>query len=197
MRLLPREYTIASEKNGIVRVREFLWWVSVYAGGFEQSGPYVHGLWRHALAHVRNIDVKRVLIVGVCAGDNIRLVQRRFPRAEVIAVEWDSALIALAKKLHRFTPVEIIHGDMREVLPTLVGPFDLILSDAFYGDMPDVGANDTRVGGALARLLSPSGLYILNASRTLAAIEYISHFLRQKASWHYRDNTVALFENTR
>ena len=195
MRFFPKSYTLKSEKNGIIEVREFWWWVVVYAGGFEQSGPYVTELWRRAVQKVRRPRrVTSVLLLGLCVGDNVRIAQARFPNAQVTAIEWDQAMIDLALSLHRFkkTP-QIIHGDIREVLPTLTEKYDVILSDAFYGDKPDVGADGNTVGESLSRILSPDGCYILNSSRTSAATEYISKFLTFKKKWRFRDNTVAMF----
>lgn len=192
MKLIPHTSTFVSAKNGTIMLHEFLWWKILFAGGFEQSGPYVVGLWSEALAQVRHAS--SILIIGLGLGDNVRITQKRFPKAQIVVIEWDPMIIQIAREAKRFEVrnVTIREGDLREILPTLTHSYDLILSDAFFGDKPEVGIG-TSVGESFARILAPGGTLMLNASRTPAAIEYLSHYVPLKKSWKFKDNTVALF----
>ncbi len=193
MRLLPRVSRYKSEKNGDITVKEFLGRKILFAGGFEQSGPYVIGLWSDALKKVDH-HPHSVLIVGLGLGDSVRLVQQQFPEASITVIEWDPVIIKIAREAKRFdaTSVRIIEGDLRDVLPTLTDSYDLIFSDAFFGDKPDVGM-DTEAGEAFKKLLHKDGVLLLNSSRTPAATEYLSRFLKLQRTWRFRDNTVAMF----
>ncbi|MCX6820166.1 MAG: methyltransferase domain-containing protein [Candidatus Adlerbacteria bacterium] len=194
MKIFPTSWSFESEKNGRIDVVEWLWSAQVYGGGFEQSGSYVTALWKQALKKIHHPNlVKRVLVLGVCAGDNIRLAQRRFKNAEIIAVEWDKKMIDLAAELKRFKPVTMLYGDLRAVLPTLEGQFDLILGDAFYNDASEGTEDDPTFGKTLTRLLAPDGVYILNAVHRFESIDYVSKYLTLKKQWLFRVNKVTLF----
>jgi spermidine synthase len=195
MRFFPKHYTLQSEKNGTVSVTESFFGITVYAGGFEQSGPYLLGLWGRAVREIKSPEsIRSVLLIGLGGGSNVSIAEKRFRNARITAIEWDKVMIDLAVRLHQFKKEpHIIHGDIRNMLPALTEKYDVILSDAFYGDKPDVGIDGNVVGESLPLLLSPKGACILNASRTPESIEYISRFLKLKKKWRYRDNTVAMF----
>jgi spermidine synthase len=193
MRLIPRISRFESEKNGSITVKEFLGRKILFAGGFEQSGPYVTGLWSDALKKMSH-HPSSVLIVGLGLGDNVHIVQKQFPQADITVIEWDPVIIKIAQEAKRFDidNVRIIEGDLRDVLPTLPHSYDLILSDAFFGDKPDVGM-DTQAGESFNKILNQDGMLLLNSSRTPEAIEHLSHFLKLQHTWKFRDNTVAMF----
>jgi spermidine synthase len=194
MNLLPKRWSFESEKNGTAQVWQWLGYTEVYARGLEQSGSYVTSLWRHALKKVPYPkQVQSVLILGVCLGDNIRLAQRLFVHANIVAIEWDQTMVDLALVCKRFEPVQIIVGDLRTVLPTLDQTFDVILGDAFYSDNPNVHEADPTFGHNLSRVLAPGGMYILNAAHQFESMHYVARFLKLQKQWRFRANRLALF----
>lgn len=196
MTLLPRIYTVHSEKNGPISVRQFLWFYSVYAGGFEQSGPYLVGLWRDALRRVAQEGVERVLMLGLGGGSGLAEIEKRFPRAAVTVIEWDPAMVEVAQRLRLYrSEPELLVGDACDIVPRLPHRYDLIMSDIFYGDAPEPRQGEERLGTALAKALAPGGRLIVNASRALGLLDAMARFLRLESTWRFRDNTLGMLRS--
>ena len=71
--------------------------------------------------------------------------------------------------------ITIYHGDCREVLPSLVGRFDLLLTDPPYG----IGAaRNTRATSNTVKLLHLAKITDLRGGTTLLQILLISKQLR-------------------
>lgn len=190
-----KRYKLQSEKNGTIVVQWLFGNPRVYAGGSQQSGPYVDGLWRDAVQRLpKNTEVKTILALGLGGACAWPMLDKQFPNAQVTVVEWDEVMVGLAKSFKRWKrEPEIIVGDVCEVLPTLNRQFDLILDDAFYGYTPEVRVGDPACAEALASVLAPRGHCIVNVSETHSLIDALKHSLKCKDSWLYRENTVAMF----
>ncbi len=191
MYLLPHKYVVQSEKNGPITVQQFLNRVTVYAGGFEQTGPYVTGLWRTALRKVAGAPVKRVLLLGLGGGRHVREVEKAFPNAAITAIEWDPAMVAIAKKVAGWhTEPTIVVGDVYDVVPTLPShAYDLICIDAFFGDTPEPRIAEGNTLQALQKILAPNGTILINISRHLEFISAFEQVFSVEEVWKFKQNT--------
>lgn len=198
MNIFPKTFTVPSEKNGLITVEQFLGCTKVWAGGFEQSGPYVTKLWRQALTHMpKNQKVADILIVGLGGGCSLRTIEKRYPDARITVVEWDRAMVDIALRLHLFTRMpEILVGDVCSVLPTLHIKFDLILSDAFFGGVPEPRLGEDSHTQSLAHVLAPSGRIILNAFKTPLLIPINGPYLHHEETWEFEYNQVVMFSRS-
>lgn len=191
--------TIPSEKNGKIVVQRVFNNVSIYVDGYDQSSKYIAEMWRKALYRVpEEHPVKHVLILGLAAGNAVREMSRRFHDAHITVVEWDPAMVELAKHLRQFskkTHPEIIIGDAAEVVPKMQQKFDLILVDLFTGETPEPRLASAEMIDALARILKSDGYLILNPFKNVALIPAFERKLSRQSAWHYRFNALALFRH--
>lgn len=190
--------SIPSEKNGnLVLGRDLFWQPFIQSKGFFQSGQYMNGLWKRALRKIpRQASIKRVLLLGYGAGGTNHLICRRFPQARITAIEWDVAMIELAKKLSLHRPNELTElkiGDAKQVVQDLTETYDLILFDLFHGEEPSPLLVDTAFLSDLQRVLHPSGYFLVNAFQKYEAIKTISNHFSKRLTWRYQWNYCALF----
>jgi precorrin-6B methylase 2 len=200
MNLFFRTTTVESQRNGKITV---LFSPSegptVLVDGYQQSGRHLADVWRRSLWHVpEEHPVKQVLLLGLGSGSSMRVIKNRFPDAHVTAVEWDPAMVELAKNLKRYPArqaPEIILGDACEVVPKLNRRFDVILIDLFRGgDTEPRLASDAMIA-ALSRALEPDGYLILNIFRTVSLIPAFERHLSRHATLFFKRDTLALFRH--
>ncbi len=168
MSWLYETYNTTSAINGSIDcVRHFGAW-SVSASGTEQTGPYLNRLWRNILARtaIEPSAIKRILILGFGTGGALPEFYHRFPKAHIIAVEADPVMIELGKKfnaLREYAWPEVRQGTAVDVLPTLRGQFDLIVSDMFLGHVVAPDTVQPQCLHEIMRLLHPQGHLLVNA----------------------------------
>lgn len=199
MNILYDQQSFPSEKNGKIVVQSLLGRVRIFVDGYDQSSKYIAEMWNKALQYVPSEHpVKQALVLGLAGGNAIREIRRKFKGAHVTVVEWDPAMVELAKKLrffsHRHMP-EIITGDAAEVVPGMQRKFDLILVDLFHGETPEPRLASDEMISALSRVLEPDGYLLLNPFKTVSLIPAFEKFLTRYAAWHYRFNALALFRH--
>ncbi len=130
---------IITQHNGTLSLKRFLGrWELRSKDLTQQSSPYMDALWRKTLRAAARYDVsvRRCLVLGVGLGGIFQQVRSSYPLAEIVAVDWDRELIELGKTLG-IVPVDarmqIITGDVADVVPRLGGVFDLVIIDLFTG----------------------------------------------------------------
>lgn len=85
---------------------------------------------------VRAIQAKRVLELGTCLGYSTVWLASALKETggKLISVEYDESLCQITKRnletAGLLDGVDLIHGDAGQVVPSLEGPFDLILQDS-------------------------------------------------------------------
>ncbi len=185
----------ASAKNGSVVVQWLLGKPRIYAGGSQQSGPYVAGLWKDAVGRLpHGTEVASILMLGLGGACAWPMLEESFPKAEIVVVEWDETMVSLARRFKRWKKEPaIIVGDVCDVLPTLTQQFDLILDDAFYGASPEARVGTGEALDALAAALHDKGHCIINVSENMALRDTVATKLTHEATWMYRENNVAMF----
>jgi spermidine synthase len=194
MSWLYERHILHSEKNGeITCIRSFGRW-SVLVRGYTESAPYMVRLWNHFLKKIPG-TVQSVLILGFGAGGNVKQLHKCFPRAAITAIEWDPVMVEIAERVHvypsKWRP-QILIGDASRILPTMTETFDLILFDLYIGN-EIMGIRDPQFSRELARLLSPNGWLLVNASTAPEVFKIVQTEFALQESWIYRYNHLAIF----
>jgi len=194
MSWLYEKFILPSDKNKAIRCTRFFGSWEVVGDGFFQSSDYVTRMWARALRRVPREGIKNILVLGLGGGGCIKPLRRRYPRARIVAIEWDEAMVRVADRIKIYGQrPEIILGDANEVLDGLSGKFDLILGDIFQGAEPLAEFHDVTFMRKFARALEPRGFFILNCYRTPKIFEAAGKVFGCHARWRFRLNRLALF----
>ena len=190
-----------SEINGpITCVRSMGRW-SVLAGDNGQTNSYLNTMWREGFRRLpKDVNVKRILMLGYATGGTLGEYKRRFPKATITAVEIDPVMVELSKQ---FMPaklrkrVEVIVGDAYKVLPTLQGTYDLVIFDMFLGiKVAPVTREHELIKHAL-RLLQPYGAIFVNSYTEPDVLDVFRGLCGEVARWKFSrygyTNNIGLF----
>jgi spermidine synthase len=129
---------LESPFNGQIKVRSFLGRVSVWVGGYEQSGPLVRKVWQKALKELplpkQGELLRNVLILGLGCGVAAKLISEKFPNAKITGVEIDPVMVEIGKKYFGLSGIQIKIMDAVSFIKRTRQKFDLILIDAYFGN---------------------------------------------------------------
>ncbi len=184
---------IESAISGRIKAERFMGRWTVSAGGNSQSCALLDYLWKNAFRRIPSDGhIKRVLMLGLGTGSTLPIYAKRFPGARIVAIEKDEEMVKLMDAFHKpwkkLTRPEVLIGDAREILPTLKGSFDLIVSDMFDGKrvvlppLPDV-----------THLLHPHGFLFVNSFTQPETFKAFETELIKEECWKFKTNWVALF----
>jgi precorrin-6B methylase 2 len=200
MDLLLSQRNLLSDHNGEIVLRRTLrHGLGVYVNGFQQSGPHLSEVWRKSfLAVPDSHSIKQILVLGLGGGSCLRTLRKRFPHAHVTAIEWDPAMVELAKS-HRFfsnkCAPEIIVGDACEIVPKLNRKFDLIVVDLFTGGETEPRLASEEMIGSLSQTLEPDGYLFLNVFRTVSLVPAFERHFTRYWTFRFKDDLVVLFRH--
>ncbi len=131
---------IDSRINGTIKVKRFLWQTSVWAGGFQQSGPLVENLWKKAIKvfslGIQGEHLRNVLILGLGCGSVIKPLRQKFPHCHITGVEIDPEIIKIGKKyfsLSKISKLKIVCEDANDFIKKNKKKFDLVIIDLYKG----------------------------------------------------------------
>ncbi len=162
---------VESEINGLIEIREDLFWKRrLLAGGISQSGYSVERLWQKPIKRVREKgdQVRNCLILGLGAGSVAKVIHSYFPEAKIIGIEIDPLMIKMGKKhlgLSTVKNLEIRIGDAILIIDQkslTKKQFDLILVDLYLGEKVLAKAKTIEFVKRVKKFLSPSGRIIFN-----------------------------------
>lgn len=171
--------------------------------GSDQATPYMDRLWSTTLGRIASssgISVRCALILGVALGATPALVRRRWPEAEVVAVDCEPSLYALGRALgiHDLAPddprTRFVAGDAAQVVPGLERRFDLVLVDLFRGRNLAPAATAPVLIDAVADRLTPGGVAAVNVFSQPAALEAWQRRFARMHVTRCEVNLVGLFE---
>jgi spermidine synthase len=171
--------------------------------GSDQATPYMDRLWSTTLRRIGGspaVSVQRALILGVALGATPALVRRRWPDAEVVAVDCEPSLFALGRALgiHDIAPddprTRFVAGDAAQVVPGLAQRFDLVLVDLFRGRHLAPAATAPVLIGGVADRLTPGGVAAVNVFSQPAALEAWRPRFARASVTRCEVNLVGLFE---
>ena len=198
--LFPVE-TIRSEKNGAITIQRILGAVRIMVGGCFQSGPYIDELFRLMISRIpKKHSVQQVLLLGLGGGGALREIHARFPKAHVIAIEYDPVMVEIAKTIYLkpkdWVNVEVIVDDARVAIKKLDKKFDLIIVDLFIGQsLSPLLETDDFVKG-LVPLLAKDGYMAMNFFRQKKEVAPVfdRYFSRWENLW-YKTNQMSVYRN--
>ncbi len=190
-----KKYSVESEKNGTITVYPGFRNPVVEAGEFNQSCKYMADLWKYGIQHLPiKKNVARVLMLGLGGGSGVRSIEQYFPEAQLSVIEWDEAMVTIAKDLQLWKREPVIHvGDICDIMPTLTQTFEVILVDVFYGDQPEPRLLEQKTVEDLSQLVAEDGYVVMNLSRKPEFIAALEHALTLENILHFRNNTLAIF----
>ena len=115
-------------------------------------------------AELRATD--RVLLIGAAGGYTAAVLSRLV--AEIVAVESDAALVALARTALADTPnVTLVEGPLEAGHPAS-GPYDVLVIDGAVEMVPDALIEQVAVGGRVVAGIADRGVTRLSAGRRTA-----------------------------
>lgn len=199
MSWFSEHFQITSEKNGLIDCRCSLGEWEINVKGYGETAPYLHTMWQQAFTLLpEKSEIKNILIIGYGAGGNVAQLHKTFPDCKITAIEWDPVMVEIADyiKLHpnKLRP-EILIGDAAEILQELSGPFDLILFDAYSGNvvMPEIRTETFCED--ISRLLGRNGFLLYNWSDQPDVLDILQKYMEMSSEWTKYYNRIALFQN--
>ncbi|MBI4062501.1 methyltransferase domain-containing protein [Candidatus Gottesmanbacteria bacterium] len=138
--IIPQTIARFSTKyNHDIRVIEESGKFKLLVNGSRQSGKYIEWLWKRAFHAFRLPPCQSILVLGVGGGTVIHLLHKRYPDANITAVDIDPKMIEIGKKyfgLSRVSNVELIIANAKNY--KITHEYDLIIVDLFLGrHIPD------------------------------------------------------------
>ena len=110
----------------------------VYAGGAEQTGGTITGMWEKAFNKIRNpkSEIRNSLVLGLGGGDVLRILAGRYPGIKMACVELDPVMIEAAENffnIRQIPKLQIIQADAYKYMKKNRRKYDLIVTDLFIG----------------------------------------------------------------
>lgn len=191
-----KEYN--SEKNGRIIVEKFLFDTRIIVNECFEAGLYLIDMWNNAFKRIpKGFKAKNILILGLGGGNIIKLLQKKYPKANINVVEWDEVMIDIAKNLKLFsmTPlVRISHRDAFLLLKTMTEKFDIVIVDLFTGPVPPAFLEDEIFLSNLKKVLNQDGFLFVNIYNHVSFLSsFTKHFYKEEI-WKFKLNTLALFK---
>ncbi len=188
-----------TKHNGTMKLSRMLGkWTLWGHDGTYQAAPYMDGVWKKTVRLLlrRDLDVRHCLVLGVALGGTFGIVQKAWPDADIVGVDWEPALFELGKKIGIYRPdtrVNFIEGDAAEVVPALEGKFDLIIIDLFNGKKVADVVSDSAFQEAVAAHLAEDGIVAVNCYNQRPVFEGWQKRLGDSSFVRYSANEVGIF----
>lgn len=176
-------YKINSPVNGEIKVVEQFGKRSIKVSGIEQSGPMVERIWEKGVKKFQisncfakakfppesKFQISNVLILGLGGGSVVKVINKHYPQAKILAIEIDPIMIKLGREylnLSKYQNLEIKIDDAFQLVKSLrAKQFDLILVDLYLGKEVPEKIGDDRFLKNVKRILSKKGIVIFNRLR--------------------------------
>jgi SAM-dependent methyltransferase len=134
----------------------------------QQLPPFA---WIRAMCAMPHFSPKRILVAGCGTGAEAFALQKQFPDAEVVGVDFSSRSIlqakALQKRVLRGSPIRLLVGDLtdRKVMSSLGSDFDFISCHGVLSYIPQPARGLRNISNCLGR---DGALYL--------GVNNVSHF---------------------
>lgn len=189
--------TIQTQKSGPLTLRRE---IGVYSltteDDFQESGLYMHLLWKTALETYTR-PAERILLLGIGCGDALMLLRKKFPQAQVTAIDWDEEIIRVGKEIngHRWPKhLTILEGDARELVPTLTNAFDLVLVDLFVRREIPMFVGEPKFQAELRDKMAPGGMVYVNIYNSVELLPSWTATFGNGKTVVFQKSTVGVFE---
>lgn len=132
----------------------------------------------YALAAPLLTGGKKVLILGMGTGTFAEQCKKYFPAAQIIGVEIDEKITALAKKYFDLpADVEVVTYDGRAFLQADKNFYDVILVDAFQDISPPFQMSSTEFFSLVRSHLNAGGVMVVNMNMRASGAGNINEYL--------------------
>lgn len=133
--------------------------------GLTQSGKIIEQIWSEGLENFLKKKPKKILILGFGAGSAAKVINKAFPKAQIVGVEIDPKIIELAKKyfdLEKVKNLKLVVDDAYLWVKRAEEKFDLILIDIYRGEEIPESCQSAEFFKNVKRLLAKDGMAIFN-----------------------------------
>ena len=132
----------------------------------------------YALAAPLLTDGKKILILGMGTGTFAEQCRKYFPSAQIVGVEIDEKIIALAKKYFALPEdVDVVTYDGRAFLQADEKTYDVILVDAFQDISPPFQMSSVEFFSLVKNHLAPDGVLVVNMNMRASGAGNINEYL--------------------
>lgn len=171
----PRSRVRVERRRGVFELYVDGSLASRYVPGAHTSGAVWDAL-ASALVWLPPSQRRRVLLLGLGGGSAARLARALAPRAHIVGVERDGAVLRAARRWLGLDAlgVEVRQADAQQLLEAGSGRYDVVLEDVFVGRGRAVHKPPWLPAPGLAlarRMLRPGGLVVSNTLDETAAVE--------------------------
>lgn len=143
-----------------------------------KSGDLTGMYYDYALAAPILTDGKKILILGMGTGTFAEQCRKYFPAAQIIGVEIDEKITALAKKYFALpNDVEVVTYDGRAFLQADKNIYDVILVDAFQDISPPFQMSTTEFFTLVKSHLDKNGVMVVNMNMRASGAGNINEYL--------------------
>ena len=130
----------SSKYNSDIKVYQFLNEYRLEMGGLTQSAKIMADIWQEGLDHLlpKSPKPKKILMLGFGGGSTPKMLNKKFPKANITSIEIDPMVIKFAKKYFladKLKNHQLINQDAVEYVKNLrpQDVFDLVLVDTYIG----------------------------------------------------------------
>ena len=132
----------------------------------------------YALAALVLTDCKKILILGMGTGTFAEQCRKYFPAAQIVGVEIDEKITALAKKYFALpNDVEVVTYDGRAFLQADKNIYDVILVDAFQDISPPFQMSSIEFFSLVKNHLDKNGVMVVNMNMRASDAGNINEYL--------------------
>jgi len=190
----------SSPKNGTILVTRRLGAWCVEVGGTYQTSSYTNEMWADTMQRITDakpkLEAHKALLIGLGGGGAIRAIGKKFPAAEVTAIEHDPVMADIAKEIGLYKPFpfpRVIIGDAAEAVPALTDTYELAIVDIFNGRALAPITSDAAFWDTLKTRLSAGGVVAVNVSGHRDALKHMAPHFPDGTIWNFRRSTLGAF----
>jgi len=184
---------INSPTNGRIEVIEQFGEKSIRVQNLEQSGSMVEKIWEEGLktlhATCYMLNAPKILILGLGGGSAAKIINKYFPRAKILGIEIDPAMVKLGREYLNLSKYENLKIKIADVFKWLRAQklngsnhftqYDLILVDLFLGRKLPEEIESKEFLSKIKKLLTNEGIVIFNRLRSRDKEVEFQKFLEQ------------------
>lgn len=159
--------TFHSEYNGQIKLEKFIRTFRLDVDGLTQSGDVMVWIWSTGINNIlpKEYVPESILVLGLGGGSSLFWLRKRFPKAQITAIEIDPVMIDIANKYFKVGKIknlEIINADALEYIKSSKQNdehWSLILVDCYQGSKTPSGFGEIPV---LKKLKQKADIVLIN-----------------------------------
>lgn len=177
---------VYSPINKTIVVEKYFGQNRMVVDGFWQSGKYAE---RNTYLCLRNLPLdkrseKNILFLGLGGGSGIKIINRLYPKAQIIGVDIDPVMVEMGRKyfdLKEAKNFKITISDAFEFVKKFPKNkyFDIVLTDLYIGCVVPPSTQQLTYLNEVKRILKDDGVYTINGSHTRENIKITDKFVEK------------------